>query len=169
MPRYRIVDRFDTSPAHYWHVFFDPDFNAGLYQALEIEFELLELTREGAGESETVLRRARLAPRRELPAVLRKFVNNAVSYEQRERLIARDNRMEVETIPNYLTDRFVSKGIYSLAPTTDGVERTWQGECACKVPLVGGTIAKLVVEEVERSYRTTTQFTREWLANHPPE
>lgn len=167
MLRYRIVDRFATTATHYWDVFFDADYNRGLYEALDMDYELLELRREGEGSDETIVRRVKLVPRRELPAVMRKFVSGAISYEQRDRFSRRDDRVDVETIPNYLADRFVSKGIYRLLPAADGVERVWEGECACKVPLVGGAIEKLIVDEVQRGYTTTTSFTRDWLARHP--
>ena len=168
MLRYRIVDEFETTVETYWTVFFDPNYNTALYDALDIEYEPLELRREGTGEQETIFRRIRLAPRRELPAVVRKFVQGAVSYEQRDRFSRKDNRIAVETVPSFLADRFISTGVYRVTASPPGVTRTWEGECSCKVPLIGGAVERFIVDEVERGYKTTTTFTRKWLREHAP-
>ncbi|MEE9386046.1 MAG: DUF2505 domain-containing protein [Nannocystaceae bacterium] len=167
MPNYRVTDTFATTVPQYWSMFFDPAYNRDLYPALGMDYELLDLRREGSGVDEQIFRRIRLTPRRELPALLRRFINGTITYEERNHFVRASNRVEVETIPNYLADRFLSRGIYSIQATTSGVTRVWDGECECRVPLVGRKIEKFIVDEVRRGYENTTVFTRRWLAAHP--
>jgi hypothetical protein len=161
---YEIADEFPTDPDKYWEMFFSDAYNAALWQHLDIERQVLEFRREGSGQSEVIHRVQRLTPKRDVPSALRKLVKDAISYEERNVWRRATNAMEVVTIPNFFADKFVAKGVYrldSLGP--DRLRRTWKASCECKVPLVGGTIEKHVVDEVKRSYQSTTIFTRKYI------
>ncbi len=164
--RYRIEDGFDVSTDRYWDMFFDETYNTALFEHLGIDRELIELTRTGEGLDRSIHRRQRLTPRREIPAVLQKFARGAVSYVEDNRLILASNAMEVVTTPSFLADKFTSRGTYRLESRSGTIVRVWEAECTCHVPFVGGMIEHFVVDEVQASYRATTQFTRRWLAEH---
>lgn len=165
--RYRIADEFDTTVARYWDMFFGDDYNDGLWPALDMGYERVSFTREGEGDDLVIRREQILTPRRELPGFMKKLVQGALTYREKNVFRARDNRMEVETIPSVLADKIVSAGTYWLEPAGEGrVRRVYEGEVTCKIPLVGGKIEKQIVSEVEESYRKTTRFTRDWLAKN---
>lgn len=167
MIEYEIADEFLTTPDRYWDMFFSDEYNAALWKTLDIERELIEFKREGSGQDEVIRRVQRLTPKRDVPAVLRKLVKDAVSYEERNVWRRRDNCMEVVTIPNFFADKFTAKGTYKLSPHgVDRLTRTWKANCECRVPLLGGKVEQHVVEEVKKSYRATTAFTRQWIAEH---
>ncbi len=165
MIEYEIIDEFPTTPDAYWDMFFSDAYNEALWRELDIEREILEFRREGEGAGEVIHRTQLLTPKRDVPAALRRVVKGAISYEERNLWRRRDNSMEVTTTPSFFAEKFKAKGIYRLEPVgTDRLRRIWTASCECRVPLIGGKVEKLVVDEVERSYRSTTKFTRDWLA-----
>ena len=165
--RYRIADEFDTSISRYWDMFFGDDYNDGLWPALDMGYERVSFTREGEGENLVIRREQILTPHRELPGFMKKLVQGALTYREKNLFRARDNRMEVETIPSVLAEKIISRGTYSLEALGEGrVRRVNEGEVVCKIPQVRGKIENQIVGEVEESYRKTTTFPREWLARN---
>ncbi|RMG95814.1 MAG: DUF2505 domain-containing protein [Deltaproteobacteria bacterium] len=163
--RFRIEDAFDTDPETYWEAFFSDAYNEGLWPALDMGWELRKLEREGEGPDLVIRREQVLTPRRELPGFLRKFVQGALAYTERNVFRARDSAMEVETIPSVLPDKLESRGVYRVEPAGPGrCLRIYEGEVRCTLPLVGGKVEKQLVSEIEESYRKATDFTRRFLA-----
>ena len=167
MIEYEISDEFATSIDKYWEMFFSTEYNEALWKSLDIEREVLEFRREGEGQDEVIHRVQKLTPKRDVPSALRRLVKDAISYEERNVWRRRDNAMEVVTIPNFFADKFTATGTYELQSiAVDRVRRVWKAKCECRVALVGGKVEKHVVEEVKRSYRATTIFTRKYIAEN---
>lgn len=165
---YRIEDDFDASAEHYWDFFFSEPFNAAMWPALDVDWELLELRRDGEGQALRIHREQRLTPRREVPRFMKKFVDGAITYVEKNDFVAADNSMKTVTIPGFAADRIRTVGVYRLEVLgPKKVRRIWEGVCECRIPLIGGKIEKQLVEEVRDSYRRATDFTRKWIAEHP--
>lgn len=165
---YRIEDDFDVSASRYWDVFFDDNYNQALWDQLDIGWEMLSLERKGEGDDLVIERRQRLTPRREVPALLSKFVSDKIAYTEHNVFKARDNAMKTITTPSFMADKIVTEGVYRLEVVSDSkVRRVWEGLAKAKLPLVGGRIEKHLVEEIRESYRRATAFTRTWHAEHP--
>lgn len=165
---YTIEDNFDVSAARFWDVFFDPEFDAALWPALDIDREVLRFDRSGEGSALEIHRELRLTPRREIPRMLRSFVTSAVSYVQKDHFRARDNLIETRTTPNFMADRIDNHGVFRLEVLGENrVKRIWTGHCSAKVPLVGGKVEAFLVEQIRDSYRKTTDFMRTWFTRHP--
>lgn len=165
---YRIEDDFDVSAARYWEVFFSEEYNAALFPAIDIQWELLKLERKGEGDSLVIERKQKLTPKREVPKLIEKFVKGAITYVEENVFVAAKNSMTTVTIPNFAADRIDNHGTYRLEPLGDDrVRRVWEGVCVAKVPLIGGRVEKMLVDEVRESYRRATEFTRKWHAEHP--
>jgi hypothetical protein len=165
---YRIEDDFDVSAERYWEVFFSEDYNAALFPALDIDWQLISLDRQGEGKDLVIRRKQRLTPRREVPAIVAKFVKGAITYVEDNVYTAAKSSMTTVTTPNFAADRIDNHGTYrieALGPAK--CRRIWEAVCVCKVPLVGGKVEKILVEEVRESYRRATAFTRDWHARHP--
>jgi hypothetical protein len=168
MSTYEIIDEFATSAEHYWNTFFSPQYNAALWPALQIRCEEQLYERQGEGKDLTARRVLRLTPDRELPAILRKLVSGAISYTESNQFTRATNTLEVVTVPSFLADKITTKGIYTLVELEPmRVRRVWQGVCECKIPLVGRKVEEVIIDEVRRSYKLTTDFTRAWLRDHP--
>ncbi len=166
--QYTIRDDFDTTPQRYWEVFFDDAYNRGLYARLKIGREVLEITRDGEGDSLVVRQRVKLTPEREVPGLIKKFVKGALTYTEQSVYTAKTGTMEVVTIPGFMADSLTTRGLYRVEAVASGkVRRTWDGEIQCKIPLIGGKVERTIADEVTAGYRDTTAFTRQWLADHP--
>ncbi|MEX1362596.1 MAG: DUF2505 domain-containing protein [Nannocystaceae bacterium] len=165
---YRIEDTFECSAEHYWGFFFSEPYNAAMWPTLDIEWELLELQREGEGAELRIHREQRLTPQREVPGFIKKLVDGAITYVEKNDFVAADNAMKTVTIPGFAADRIRTVGVYRLEPIgPNKVRRVWEGVCECRIPLLGGKVEKQLVEEVRESYRRATEFTRKWIAEHP--
>jgi len=165
---YRIEDDFDVSADHYWEVFFSEECGKPMWDALDIDHKMLSFEREGEGESLVIRRKQQLTPRREVPALIAKFVKGAITYREENVFVKAKNAMETVTISNILPDKIVNTGVYRLEPLgPNKCRRIWDGVCKCKVPLVGGKVEKMLVQEVRESYRRATDFIRQWHVDHP--
>ncbi len=112
-----------------------------------------------------IRRRQVLTPQREAPKIFQRLIKGAISYTEHNVFTARDNRIEVETIPGFAADKLTTRGVYRLEVLGPGrVRRIFDGECTCRIPLVGCKAEKAIVDEVRTSYADTTTFTRQWLA-----
>lgn len=166
--QYTIADTFDVSAKRYWDVFFSEEYGKGLWPALRIDWVLDRFDRKGEGPDLVIEREARLTPRREVPALLKRFVKGAITYTETNVFRAATNTMETITIPSFAADRVDNHGSYILEELgPNKVKRIWKGHCSCKIPLLGGKIEKFLVAEIEDSYRAATDFTRKWFAEHP--
>jgi len=166
--KYTIEDTFDVSAERYWQTFFDETFNRALWQHLDIEWELLKLEKTGSGADLEIVREQRLTPKRELPAIIQKLVKGKLMYTERNVYKARDSAMKTVTTPSFMADKIDTHGTFrieTLGPNK--VNRVWDAVCEVDIPLVGGKIEKLLVEEVRESYRKATAFIRKWHAEHP--
>lgn len=165
---YRIEDTFDVSAPFFWDFFFSEAYNAAMWPELDIQWELLDLKREGEGQSLKIHREQRLTPQREVPGFLKRLVDGAITYVEKNDFVAANNEMRTVTIPGFAADRLRTEGVYRLEPVGDRkVRRVWEGVCVCKIPLIGGKVEKQLVEEVRESYRRATAFTHKWIENHP--
>jgi len=166
--QYTIEDTFDVSPAHYWETFFDESFNRSLWQTLDIGWELISLDRKGEGNALEITRVQKLTPKREVPALIQKFVKGGFSYTERNEFKARENKMRTKTTPSFMPEKIDTHGIYRLEVLgPQRVRRIWEGNCEVGIALIGGKIEKILVDEIRESYRKATDFTRKWHAEHP--
>jgi len=164
---YTIEDTFDVSAERYWSIFFSDAFNAGLWPAIDIEWQLIKLDRRGEGRSLVIEREARLRPHREVPRLLQSIVNGAISYVETNRFEAATNAMHTNTVPNFMADRIDNHGVYGLEVLgPERVKRVWKGTCVARIPVLGGRIESFLVEQIRDSYRKTTDFTRQWIREH---
>lgn len=165
--QYKIEDVFDVSADRYWDAFFSEEYSRALWPALEIDCKVLRLERKGEGAELTIVREQFLTPRREVPAIMAKFVKGAISYTELNEFTARTNTMRTTTTPSFMADKIRTVGTYRLEILgPEKVNRVWDAEVSCSIPLLGGKIEKMLVDEVRESYRKATEFTRRWHAEH---
>jgi hypothetical protein len=166
--KYVIEDTFDVSAQRYWEVFFDEAYNAALWPVLKVDWDLRKFERTGEGDDLVIVREAELTPHRQAPKVIQKLITTTIKYVESNRYEARKSEMTTKIKPNFAADRVTNEGIYRVEPLGDGrCKRIWTGVCEARVPLFGGKIEEFLVSEVQESYRTATDFTRKWHAEHP--
>ncbi len=168
MSHYRIEDEFQISRTRYWEMFFDPDYNAALFEHLDIDCDPIELRREGEGDDEEILRVQQLTPRRELPSALKRIAKTAISYEERNHFRRSENRIKVVTTPSFMADKLSIRGDYFIEDRGENkVVRIWDAICECRVPFIGKKIESYLIDEIRNSYASTTEFTHRWIREHP--
>jgi hypothetical protein len=164
---FRIEDVFDLDPDRYWAMFFSDEFNAAMWEHLDVKWELLSMQRDGEGDSATLSRSQRLIPKREVPKVMQKFVDGAIAYTENNDWRRSENTMSVETIPSLLSDKISVNGTYWLEPRgPNKVCRVFEARCECKVPIVGKKAETFIVEEIKASYADSAKFMHQWIADH---
>lgn len=165
MAHYHIEDEFEIDADAYWDMFFDADFSAAMFEAIDVRYELLKFEMKGEGPTQTLSRIQRLTPKREVPKLFRKFVDDAISYEEHNEWTRASGKMSVVTIPNFLGDKVTSDGTYWVESRGPGrCARLFDGRVEVRVPLVGGKAESVLVDEIKESYAKATVFTKRWIA-----
>ncbi len=165
MTRFKIEDEFEIGADAFWDMFFSKDYGQAMNDAIELKWELLEFERSGEGADERIHRVQRLTPKREVPKMMKKFVDGAISYTEHNEWRRGDGHMSVNTIPNFMADKISSGGDYRIEARGEGrCARIYDGHIECRIPLVGGKVEKMLVDEVKESYARSTAFTRQWIA-----
>jgi len=161
--KFTIEDDFDTSVDRYWEMFFDDDYNKELYRALEIDRTVLKVEPDG----ELTRREILLKPKREIPKLFKRVMKGSLEYTEHNVFDRSRSLLEVRIVPAFGADKITNVGTYRVVDLgSNRVRRVYEGECTCKIPLVGGKIEKHIVGEIRSSYVTTTNVSRKWLREH---
>lgn len=167
MLEFRIEDVFALDVDRYWPMFFSQEFNEAMWAHLDVKWEPLEFERAGEGEDATLRRVQKLTPKRDVPKVMQKFVDGAISYTETNEWRRRGNTMSVVTVPSLFSDKISVNGTYWLEARGDAnVCRVFEAACACNVPLVGRKAEEHIVAEIKSSYANSSKFMHDWIASH---
>lgn len=164
MQTYRVSDEFALGADAFWDMFWSEDYCQKLNDAIELKWELLELEFQGEGDDRTAKRVQRLTPKREVPKLMKKFVDGAIAYTEHNTWRRGDNLLVCKTVPNFMADKITSEGDYIVEPLgPDRVRRVYEGKIECRVPLVGGKVEKMLVDEIRESYKRAGDFTHKYI------
>jgi hypothetical protein len=127
---------------------------------LEVTREILELD----DAPERLRRVSRVRPKRQVPAVLRPFVDGDLSFTERVEWIKARDLIETRIEPSLWNGKVEITGEYRVAAREDGVvRRTFEGHVSVQVRLVGRRIERAIVEDLGRSMAQAAQVTQAWL------
>ncbi len=144
-----LENSFPAEPNTVWDTFNDPAFEARLEEASGVVYQTLDEQVVNGIE----VRRIKCTAKKELPGIVAKALGaNHLSYTQVNRLDRAKNRLEWEVIPMALADKVVARGVTTLTYANGVSKRLVDGEITVKIPLVGGSIEKTIVNEVRDSY-----------------
>lgn len=142
-------------------VYFDPEVQAEQDRRIEVSHRE---TLEDVDGPATRRRVARVAPRRQLPAVLRPLVKGDLSYDETLVWHKADHRIEFDIRPRILDGKAQIQATYQLHPAGPGqVRRTYDGQASVEVRLIGGRIEKAIIEDLERSLVLAAGCTQDYL------
>ena len=120
--------------------------------------ELLEM----ADHADELLRKSRVWPRRQLPAVLRPLVGPDLSYDETVIWHKALDRIEYEIRPRLLSGRIVITALYTLTQAGPGrVLRVYEGACSAELRLIGRRVERGIIEDMEKSLAVTAACTQE--------
>lgn len=151
----------DISLQDFEKLYFDEDFNQAMCKRVNLSRTVVKLERD----DEKLERVLRIGPDRELPGPVKKVLK-ADRLEYEEHITYRWGSYEAhwETIPSVLASKVDARGrvLFQEAPG-GGVLRVAEGDIQVKLLGVGGMVEKLVVADVEKSFKDAADFTQKWI------
>jgi hypothetical protein len=149
--------------------YFDPDQLLLQDQRLDIvERQVLELVDDGA----TLRRTSKVFPRRQLPAIVRPFIQGPLHYVETATWRKRDHEIDVAIWPSLLRRSSQGKptitALYRLSQRADGsIHRRYTGTVSVDLALIAGRIERGIVAEFERSIPLAVAATQAFLDGSP--
>ena len=165
MQKLTVRHAFACTPATFWEMFWDDDYDRMVLEAADVRREILESTEHSQG---VVVQKIRTTPNRELPKAVAAVVGAAkLIYTQDSRFDPNASTLTWSVTPNVLADKVTAKGQLTVRATPSGCERLVDGEIAVNVRFVGGRIEKAIVDDVSRSYAKAAEVAQAWLTDRP--
>jgi hypothetical protein len=158
--RFSIVHEFDCDVATYWQIFWDDVFNQEQYVRMDCERTVTRLEDEG----DRRIRDQQVRPRRELPAIVRKIMpSGSLGYVEHGIWHKPAGPLEVEIkVPSL--DRFSMRASYAVTDLGGGrCRREFGGECNVRVPLLGSTVERIIIDNMRETYDIAARVHREWV------
>ncbi len=157
---------FDIHPEGFWQIFWSDDFNRELYRQLNMRSrQVLEQKDEG----NTIRRSQKLDPTTPIPSWAASIIKDT-SYTEHDVFHKDRSSMDVRIEPSLAKDRFQMSGVFAVtplgAPGSGRCRREFTGEVKISVPLVGGKVEHMMVDQMKEAYETAARVTREFVAKH---
>ena len=150
-----------ASPAAVFATFFDPlhaaeeDRRAGVAAR-----ELLEM----ADRPDELIRKARVWPKRTIPAVLRPIVGSDISYDETLTWHKALDRVDYDIRPRLLSGRIKIAATYQLTQVEPGkVKRVYEGTVSADLRLIGGRVERGIIDDMTKSLVITAACTQEGI------
>lgn len=141
-------------------LYFNEDFNQAMCERVNLSRTVVKLERD----DEKLHRILRIGPDRELPGPVKKVLRTErLEYEERLQYRWGSYEAQWETIPSVMASKVDARGRILFQDAKDGVLRVSEGEINVKLLGVGGMIEKLVVADVEKSFKDAADFTQKWI------
>lgn len=156
----KLTHHFPCTPQAYWDATRHPDFEPIARERAEIDYTRLDAREEGA----RAYTRARVSPRKELPALVQKAIGQArLSYVQELEEDSATLTTRWKVIPDFLTEKVQCSGGSRVVPAAGGCDRIIEGTIDVSIPFIGGTIEKQIVEQISRSYDKAAEVLRTFI------
>ena len=163
---FSIVHEFDCDAQAYWTLFWDPAFNDAQFERMQCSRTVTLLRDDGT----TIVRDQEVTPERDLPFVLKSALGGAsLRYHEHGVFEKPSGPMRIEISVPALGARFSLQGFYSVgALAQNRCRREFAGECAIRIPLLGGMAEQIVVGNMRESYEKGAETVRDWLEKTSP-
>lgn len=160
--RFSIEHPFECDPAVLWELLRSPDYIA----AVDARAGLTRRVLQERSTHDERIQKIQFVPDRVLPpAAQRTLGRKTLDYVQEQRWRDRDHSMRWRVAIDGLEGRFESHGDLVVKQGRKGwCNRRVEGVIEVHVPIVGGRIAKRILEDIERSYEGAATATRELLS-----
>ena len=147
----------------FWDLYFDEAYN----RALDSELDLAEnhiLEREDDGD--VVRMTVRIAPKREVPAAVRKVLRSATLAYYETRVLDRSQSRITWNVTHDAVGpkRLDCRGVLKVRATSDATcRRVLDGVIVVRIPVVGRFVEKAIASDVVRCYDVAASFLPRWL------
>ena len=139
MRRFTLTQRLDCSEAEHWRLFFDPEFERGLYlDHLRFpKYELLDQREDDA----TLHRREKVTPRLDVPGPVAKFLGSSFGYVEDGTYDKQKRVWRCRILPNVAGDKLACEMTVTVADTgPDQARRTVEGTVDARIFAIGGLV-----------------------------
>ena len=162
MTAFSIAHDFEGEPADYWRLFFHEPYNVDLYRRLKMK-ERTILDRQE--DDQEIRWSVRVMPERDLPGFLKKILGGDLGYVEHSVYKKGESRLTSRVEPTLMKERTKIDAAYTVEVIAPGrLRRTFAGTVTIDLPLVGKKIEQAILADMQKSYATTAEVTREWLA-----
>ena len=141
-------------------LYFDEEFNIAMCKDNGLSRRVLAREVDEAN----LHRELSIGPERQLPAAMKKVLkSDRLEYTEKLDYKWGSNRARWETIPSVFPKKVLASGSIIFTEVDGGVRRVADGEITVKILGVGGMIEKLVIADVEKSFKNAGDFTQRWI------
>lgn len=155
---------FDTDVDSYWSkIFFDDEYNRRLYRDA-LGFPMYEIVKKDVADNGNIVRRARMEPKADAPAVVKKLVGDSLTYTEDGSFDAAKKRWSYTIATSKLSDKIKIGGEFWVEPRGEKqVERICTVDVNVKIFGVGGVVEAFLESSTRDSYEKAARFTREFI------
>ena len=158
---FSFVHEFDIDPQGFWDMFFSQPYEEELYKRLKMRSRTVL---EHKDEGNIVRRTQRMEPELAVPSWASSVIKDT-GYTEYDVLDKASSKMSVRIEPMLMKERFQMTSTFTVTALGPGrCRREFAGDIKISVPLLGGKIEKLMIEQLREAYDTAAQVTREWLS-----
>lgn len=153
----RVRHPFPCSPSRYWEIVTSPGYDEELRKNADVELTVLSREEKDGKLHE----RLRISPRKELPTVMQKATGaKRLSYVQE--LVSDPKTLTIawKVLSDVMPEKVSASGTTTVTADGGGCVRDLRGDVKVAIPLVGGTIEKHIVAEIEASYTRAADVIR---------
>jgi hypothetical protein len=160
-----IESVFRVRPELFWdRLFFDAEYNAGLYRALGFEsYEVLSLERKADGR---VVRRLKAEPPLSGPALLKKQLRGRIYYTEEGSYDPGRSVWEFVNHSSVAAGSTQVSGTIRVEPHREGLRHLVELDVRVSALGLGSMIERAIEKSTRESYRVTTAYTNEFAAQH---
>lgn len=161
----RIENVFRVTPETFWErLFFDADYNAGVYGALGFEaYEVLALETLSDGRVRRVLR---AEPPLQAPEMLKKRLKGRVFYTEEGFYDPARRIWEFANESSMASDSTKVRGSIRAESHAEGMLHVVELDIQVSAFGLGGVVERLIEKNTRESYRVTTAFTHAYAEQH---
>jgi len=160
-----IESVFRVSPDVFWQrLFFDADYNAGLYRELGFEsYEVLSLKRHDDGRIERSLR---AEPPLSGPDLLKRQLRGRIYYVEEGTYDPARGVWEFVNRTSVAAGSTHIAGVITVTPHAEGMAHVVELDVRVSALGLGSLVERAIEKNTRESYRTTTRYTNEYAAQH---
>lgn len=168
MAERRIEHIYNCSETLFWEkVFLDTDYNRKLYVD-HFGFESWELVKnepQGAAFARTV-QAVPAVP--DLPGPLKRLARDGVGYTEHGIYSPEERCYRLTVTPQSLANKLDIRGELRTEVLGDNqCRRIYRGTVVAKIFGVGGLLETRILDDIEKSYRQSAEYTNDWLRSNP--
>jgi Protein of unknown function (DUF2505) len=158
----RIITVFQVSPELFWQrLFFDREYNRGLYRALGfVQYDVEHLETSADGRIRRVLK---AVPPIKAPEIVRRKLEGRLYYREDGTYDPRSGLWTFQIVPSLAAESAKISGVIRTEPDAAGMHHVCDLSARVSAFGLGGLIERAIEKNTRDSYRLTAQYTSDFV------